>query len=55
MRRAWSIIVAIILFGLMLWNLLQGENLTGGAVPGAALVLIAFTLTWWFEETGRAR
>jgi hypothetical protein len=50
MRRAWAFIVAIVLVGLMGWNVLNGVPIMEGPVIGASLVLIAFTLSWWFEE-----
>jgi len=53
MRRAWAYITAIIIFGLMVWNILSGESLLGGSVVPASTVIIALTLTWWFEEAGR--
>lgn len=49
MRRIWAFIVAIVLFGLMAWNLLTGQPVLNQTVATAALVLIAFTLSWWFE------
>lgn len=49
MRRIWSYIVAVVLLGLVVWNVISGQAAFGANVPGAALVLIAFTLSWWFE------
>lgn len=51
MRRVWAYVVAIVLFGLIAWDILNARNpLTGGA-PMAAMIIIALTLTWWFEES----
>lgn len=55
MRRVWAYITAIILFCLIAWDILNARNpLTGGA-PMAALIILAITVTWWFEESKPSR
>ena len=49
MRRAWAFVAAIILFGLMGWNLLTGQPILDTKVSAAGIVIIALTITWWFE------
>ena len=53
MRRAWAFIVAIILFGLMGWNLITGQPILDAKITAAGVVIIALTLSWWFETENR--
>lgn len=53
MRRVWSFVVAVLLFGLIAWNVAIGAPVLGDNVAAAGVVVIALTLTWWFEESGR--
>jgi len=53
MRRAWSFVVAIVLLGIMAFNLLLGNPILDIKVVAVGVVIIAVTLTWWFEESGR--
>ncbi|HPI31672.1 MAG TPA: hypothetical protein PLR32_00040 [candidate division Zixibacteria bacterium] len=53
MRRTWSFVVAVLLLGLIAWNVVVGAPVLGDNITAAGVVVIAFTLTWWFEESGR--
>lgn len=53
MRRIWEFIVALAVFGAIIWNALMGEALFGGALPGVSLALLAITVSWWFAESDR--
>jgi uncharacterized membrane protein len=53
MRRAWSFVVAIVLFGLMGYNLVAGRPILDINIVAAGTALIAITLSWWFETAER--
>lgn len=53
MRRAWSFVVAIVLFGLMAYNLFIGQPILDINIAAAGAALIAITLSWWFETAER--